>query len=211
MSAVARHTGWISPEEYLVGEHTSEVRHEYVNGHVYAMAGASDDHNRIVGNIHGELRERLRGKRCEPFMADMKVKIPPTFEDIYYYPDVIVVCDPADDAKYYRERPSVILEVLSPESERTDRREKAIVYRLIPGLEVYVLVEQDRMAATVLRRAEPGWQSEILAGAGAILKLENIGVSIPLERLYERTAVVGANRSTSARTGETLDQSLSKA
>lgn len=193
MSAVAQHADWISQEEYLAGERTSEVRHEYVDGHVYAMAGASDDHNRIAGNIHGELRERLRGKRWEPFMADMKVKIPPTFAEVFYYPDVIVVCDPADNAKYYRERPTFIFEVISPETERTDRREKAIAFRLIPTIEAYVLVEQDRMAATVLRKAERGWQSETLTGASAILKLDSIGVAIPLERLYERTAVAATN------------------
>ena len=86
------------------------------------MAGASDDHNRIAGNIFGELRERLRGKRCEPFMVDMKAKVPPTIAGAYYYPDVLVACDPTDNAKYFRERPAVIFEVISPETERIDRR-----------------------------------------------------------------------------------------
>src|SRR5438067_137815 len=74
--AVAQSQQLISVEDYLEGERHSEVRHEYVGGHVYAMAGASEDHNRVAGNIFGELRERLRGKRCEPFMVDMKLKIP---------------------------------------------------------------------------------------------------------------------------------------
>lgn len=195
MSAIAKPAGWISPEEYIEGERASEVRHEYVDGYVYAMAGASDDHNRIAGNIFSELRERLRGKRCEPFINDMKVKIPPSFADVFYYPDVLVTCDPTDSAKYYRERPCVIFEVISPDTERTDRREKAIAYRQIPTIEAYILVEQDRMAMTVLRRAEPGWQSEALEGPNAILKLPVIGVEIPLERIYERTVAAGASRS----------------
>ena len=87
MTAIPRAADWISPEEYLEGERLAEVRHEYVDGRVYAMAGASDDHNRIAGNIFAELRERLRGHRCEPFINDMKVKIPPAFADVYYYPD----------------------------------------------------------------------------------------------------------------------------
>ena len=195
MIAIAKSADWISPEDYLQGEHSAEVRHEYVDGHVYAMAGASDDHNRIAGNIFAELRERLRGHRCEPFINDMKVKIPPAFADVYYYPDVLVACDPTDNARYFRERPTVIIEVLSTETERTDRREKAIAYRQIATVEAYVLVEQERMAATLLRRAEPGWQSNVVEGSGSILKLPGIGVEIPLERIYERTTLAGARAS----------------
>ena len=192
MTAIPKTADWISPEEYLEGERSAEVRHEYVDGHVYAMAGASDDHNRIAGNIFAELRERLRGHRCEPFINDMKVKIPPAFADGYYYPDVLFACDPTDNARYFRERPTVIIEVLSPETERTDRREKAIAYRQIPTVEACVLVEQERMAGTILRRTEPGWPSDVIEAPGAILKLPGIGVEIPLERIYERTAVAGA-------------------
>src|SRR5207237_3865618 len=120
-------------------------------------AGASDDHNRSAGNIFAELRERLRGHRCEPFINDMKVKIPPAFADVYYYPDVLVACDPTDNARYFRERPTVLIEVLSTETERTDRREKALSYRQIPTPAGYVLVEPERMGATILRRTGPGW------------------------------------------------------
>jgi Uma2 family endonuclease len=185
---------WISPEEYLEGERLSEIRHEYVDGRVYAMAGASDDHNRITGNLFGELRERLRGGRCEAFINDMKVKIPPQFGDAYYYPDVLVTCDQSDDAKYFREKPSCIFEVLSPDTERTDRREKSLAYRQIPGIKTYVLFEQDRIAATVLRRAEIGWNSELIEGKNALLKLPEIGIEIPLERIYERTAVARSSK-----------------
>ena len=195
VTAIPKAADLISPDEYLEGERSAEVRHEYVDGRVYAMASASDDHNRIAGNIFAELRENLRGHRCEPFINDMKVKIPPAFADVYYYPDVLVACDPTDNARYFRERPTVIIEVLSPETERTDRREKAIAYRQIPTVEAYVLVEQERMAATILRRTEPGWQSDVIEGRGSILKLPGIGVEIPLERIYERTAVAGARAS----------------
>jgi Uma2 family endonuclease len=194
MTAVTKAAGWISPDEYLEGERVAEVRHEYVDGRVYAMAGASDDHNRITRNILTALDNALRGKPCEPFAMDMKVRIPPAFADVYYYPDVLVACDPADNAKYYRERPSVLFEVLSPETERTDRREKAIAYRQIPTLEAYVLVEQDRVAVTVLHRAEPGWRSEVLEGRKAVLRLPGLGVEIPLDRIYERTTVAGGAR-----------------
>jgi Uma2 family endonuclease len=145
MSAIAQKIGLISPEEYLEGELSSEVRHEYLDGYVYTRADASDDHSRVAGNILSELRERLRGK---------------------------------------------VFEVVSPQTERTDRREKAFAYREISTVQDYIIVEQDRVAMTVLHRAEEGWRSEALEGAEAILKLPVIGVEIPFSRIYERTALV---------------------
>jgi len=189
MSAIPKAAGLISPEEYIEGERLSEVRHEYVEGYVYAMAGASDDHNRIAGNIFNELSNRLRGGKCEAFINDMKVKIPPRFADVFFYPDVMVTCDPTDNAKYFRERPSIIFEVLSPDTERTDRREKAIAYRQIPSINAYVLIEQERMAATIFRSAEIGWDSATIEGPGALLTFPEIGIELPLERIYERTAI----------------------
>ena len=194
MSAIPKAADTISPDEYLEGERSADVRHEYVDGRAYAMAGASDDHNRITRNILTALDNALRGKLCEPFATDMMVKIPPAFAEAFYYPDVLVACDPTDSAKYYRERPSLIFEVLSPETERTDRREKAIAYRQIPTIEAYVLIEQDHVAVTVLRRAEPGWQSELLEGSDARLKLPGIGLEIRLDRIYERTTVARGAR-----------------
>jgi Uma2 family endonuclease len=177
----------VSVEEYLEGELHSQVRHEYVEGHVYAMAGASDDHNRIAGNIFSFLHAALRGKPCEPFINDMKAKI--QLASAFYYPDVLVACDPTDREKYYRERPVVIVEVLSPETRRTDEREKAIAYRLVSSVEVYVLVEQDRLRITALRRANNDWNREVIEGRTAAVKLECLGVEIPMERIYERTRV----------------------
>ena len=189
MSAVAKTADWIAPEDYLEGEKSSEIRHEYIDGAVYAMAGASDDHNRIVGNIFARLHDLLRGKRCEPFTNDMKVKIPPTIATAYYYPDVLVACDPSDNARYFRERPTVLFEVISPETERIDRREKFFAYWQIPTLSAYVIVEQERMALTVFRKLGSEWTSETVEGSRAVLKLPEIGADIPLERIYERTAV----------------------
>ncbi len=192
MTAITRPTERISPEDYLKGERQSEVRHEYVDGCVWAMAGASADHNRIVANLLAALHSTLRGEPCETFVNDMKVKIPPGFADAFYYPDVMIACDPADDAKYYRERPSVIFEVISPDTERTDRREKAIAYRQISAMEVYAPVEQDRMAVTVLRQADTGWESELLEGPNAVIALPGIGLELPLKQIFERTAAAGA-------------------
>lgn len=179
----------ISAQEYLEGERFSEVRHEYIGGRVYAMAGASDDHNRIALNIASELHQRLRGKRCEAFINDMKLKLAQF--DTFYYPDVLVLCDPTDKAKHFRERPTVVFEVLSPETERIDQNEKRQAYAAIDSLKAYVLVAQDRLEATLLRKTDEGaWTTEILRGRDAVLKLPEIGVEIPFERIYERTSLL---------------------
>src|SRR5438445_9615295 len=100
MTSVLTHADrLISAEHYLEGERLSEVRHEYVGGRVYAMAGASDDHNRIAINIVSQLVERLRGKRCEPFGAAMKLKMPGS--EAFYYPDALIACDRSDSATYF--------------------------------------------------------------------------------------------------------------
>jgi Uma2 family endonuclease len=195
MTAILKMSRRISPEEYLHDERSADIRHEYVNGQVYAMAGASDDHNRIAGNIFAALHSTLSNTRGEAFINDMKVKIPPTFADVFYYPDVIVACTPKDNAKYYRECPAVIFEVISPETERIDRRERVLSYRQIPTLRAYVMMEQDRMAATVLRRAKIGWESEALEGPEAVLRLGAIGFTIRLEAIYARTALASPKRS----------------
>lgn len=193
MTAIAELQQFIPVEEYLEMERCSEIRHEYVGGQVYAMAGASDDHNRIVTNICGELRERLRGKRCEPFMADMKLKMPAS--EAFYYPDVMVTCDPTDNAKYFRERPTVVFEVLSSDTERTDQREKRFAYSLVPSLKVYVIVAQDKQQLTVLRRRRTEhWKTEIVEGRNTALGLPELKLEIPLARIYERTTPGRATR-----------------
>src|SRR5882724_2491713 len=189
--AVGQSQHLISVEQYLEAERLSEIRHEYVGGKVYAMAGASDDHNRIAINILSELVERLRGKRCEPFGADMKLKMPGS--EAFYYPDALIACDPSDSATYFRERPTVVFEVLSPDTERTDQREKRFAYSLIPALKVYVIVAQDKSELTILRRGKRGqWVGEVVSELDSILKLPEVKVGIPLARIYERTRVTRA-------------------
>jgi Uma2 family endonuclease len=188
-SALAHRQQLMSVEEYLEEEKLSDVRHEYVDGYVYAMAGASDDHNRIAVNILSALHEQLRGKRCEPFMADMKFKIPGS--EVVYYPDVLVACEPSDNAKYFRERPTVVFEVTSPDTERTDQHEKRFAYALAPSLKVYVIVSQQRQDITVLRRGRSNsWRADVLDDQKSILKLPEIKADIPLARIYERTTLL---------------------
>lgn len=175
----------LSWQDYLVREAQSDVRHEFVNGEIYAMAGASRNHNRIALNVASELRIALEGKPCEPFMADMKLHIQHGQDEVGYYPDVIVSCDPEDNDRHFVENPRVIFEVLSRSTHRIDTREKLLAYQALPGLQVYVMLHQNQMRAIVHRRSNQWWP-EILEGENAILTLDEINVQIPLGRIYQR-------------------------
>ena len=170
-------------QDYLAAEQTSEVRHEFVSGDLYAMAGASEEHNFISGNIFAALRNHLRGKPCKVFIHDMKVHVFANLT-LFYYPDVMVVCDPEDKERLYKTRPRIIVEVVSSSTVNTDTREKLITFIQLPSLEEYVLVEQDSMTVTVHRRSK-NWLPDVLSGADAVLELASIGFSLPLREVYE--------------------------
>jgi Uma2 family endonuclease len=107
----------LSVAEYLTGELKSRDRHEYLGGVVYAMAGASEDHNLISLNLAFALRTHLRGGRCKVNMADVKVRLQISIEDVFYYPDVMVASDPRDTDPYFKRFPQVLIEVLSPQTD----------------------------------------------------------------------------------------------
>lgn len=140
----------VTEQEYLAGEHLAEIKHEFIDGEAYAMAGASADHNRISGNLYTELSMKLKGKVCEPFFADIKVKA----ETSFFYPDVMVVCEQhQDDSDYVKNAPKLIVEVLSKSTRVFDHSIKLTKYLKIPSLEYYVLIEQDFCEISVLSRA----------------------------------------------------------
>lgn len=188
MSSALAQEAFTSVEEYLEGEERSDVRHEYLAGAVVAMAGATDRHNIIALNIAASLHRQLRGQRCQAFIADMKLRLRVRDEEDFYYPDVMVACDPADSAPLYRERPTALIEVLSGATERVDRREKLWRYCEIPSLECCALVEQERMEITLLRRAS-GWKRELLREPGEMLTLDGTGCAITLAGIYERSGL----------------------
>jgi Uma2 family endonuclease len=173
----------LSLEAYIEGELHSEVKHEYLAGEVYAMAGAGAAHNLIAGNLFSALHRHLRGGPCRVFMSDMKLRIHHAREDYFYYPDVMVACRPNDTARYWREQPKLIVEVLSESTERVDTREKLFAYQTISDLEEYVVLAQDRREATVYRRAD-GWAATRLNG-DALLELASVGLSVELAEVYE--------------------------
>ena len=129
----------MTEEEYLKGELTREIKHEYIDGYVYAMSGASKNHDRIAGNVFLEFGNHLKKQTCEPFTSDMKVKVGTK----YFYPDVTVVCQDDLTSDYFTQSPTIIVEVLSKSSRRRDETLKRMAYQTIPTLKEYVLIEQD--------------------------------------------------------------------
>ncbi|MBP0008155.1 MULTISPECIES: Uma2 family endonuclease [unclassified Roseofilum] len=180
-------TAFISVPDYLEAEKISPIRHEYLGGQIFAMSGGSEAHNRIAINIVSLLNIRLRGSGCKTFMSDMKVNIPIARDtaDIFYYPDVMVTCDPQDTAKYHKTRPCLIVEVLSPSTESLDRREKWINYQSLPSLQEYVLVSQTEMKVEMYRRNTAGnWSLEILE-EGDRLELKSVGLTFTMTDIYD--------------------------
>src|SRR5437868_11662416 len=157
------------------------MRHEYVGGQAYAMAGASARHNRIALNIAGRLNDHLAGDECEAFMADMKIRVAP---DLFYYPDVVVTCDKPGGDPYFRTEPRLIIEVLSPTTERTDRHEKLAAYKNCPSVQEYALISQEGMMVELHRRLGDEWQMEIFTEAEEQFTFESIGLTMSLGDIY---------------------------
>jgi len=171
----------IGKEEYLQGELSSEVKHELIDGKIYAMTGASDNHNKISGNIFSEIKAALRTAQspCSTYISDMKVNVANQF----FYPDVMVVCDKSDnESNYYKKSPTLIIEVLSKSTKKTDRTLKRLAYQNIPSLEEYVLIEQINCEIEVFRKRN-AWQPDYYY-LGDRVPLESVGLTISVEDIY---------------------------
>jgi Uma2 family endonuclease len=175
----------VSVEDYLAGELISPIKHEYLGGVVYAMAGATNAHNLITTNTIVALGARLRGRRCRPFNSDTKIRIRLPAHVRFYYPDVSVVCRPNPQTNSFQDEPRVLVEVLSRRTRRIDEGEKKDAYLTIPTLDVYVLVEQESPAVVVFRRTEHGFVREVYQGLEAVLPLREIDIDLPLAEIYD--------------------------
>lgn len=187
--STARRIQPLSVEEYLKGEQDAACKHEYVEGDVFAMVGASNNHNRIATNATVSIGQQLRGKPCQVFNSDAKLRVQLSRGTRFYYPDVSVVCrpNPADDS--YQDHPVVIIEVISESTRRTDEFEKRDAYLTINSLCVYIRVEQSSIAVTVDRRTDTGFVREAYTGLDSVISLNEVGCSLPLAELYERVEV----------------------
>ena len=176
------YAGWISPEEYLATEHVAETKHEYLDGQVWAMAGAVDRHVTITTNLVAALRPLLRGGPCRLYSTDMRVY--PTAA-AYFYPDVMVCCDERDRAnRLAKQYPALIIEVLSIGTEGTDRGKKARAYRRNETLTEYVFVATDRQSVEVYRRESGFWVLRE-SGPEVVVALSSIGATLEIASIYE--------------------------
>lgn len=170
----------LSEQDYLAGEPDSNLKHEYIDGEVYAMAGASANHNLICINMVTALSVHLKGKPCRPFASDMKVKI----GSRYFYPDVLVDCAEYAGDDQFTETPTLIVEVLSKSTRRMDETTKRSSYSQIDSLQEYILIEQDIVDVEVVRRST-GWRSEHFF-MGDQLTLESVGLNLSVAEIYDR-------------------------
>ena len=179
---------FITPADYLGRERRSEVRSEYLNGRIYAMSGASREHNRITINLSAMLHSRLKGKPCEPFSGDLRVKVSPT--GLYTYPDVIVACGESlfeDEHVDTLLDPTVIIEVLSDSTEAYDRGEKFAHYRALESLTDYLLVAQDRPRIEhFVRQLDSRWLYSVTDRLDKQVEIATIDCVLPLAEVYER-------------------------
>lgn len=175
-------------QDYLAFERHSETKNEYVDGEVFAMTGASREHNLIAGNVFGEIRSQLKGRSCEVYANDMRVRT----EDaqLVSYPDVVVVCEEPrfhDDEFDTLANPTLIVEVLSPSTEGYDRGTKFVRYRSISSLAGYVLVAQSRpYVEQWVRDVGDRWLLMELGDLSQTLELPSIGCRLPLAEIYDR-------------------------
>lgn len=176
---------YVTPEAYLQMEEKSPIKHEYINGEIYAMAGASDAHVTISLNLAALLRSHVRGSGCRVYISDMKVRI--ETKNRFYYPDVIVTCDQKDqETTNYKRFPRLIVEVLSDSTEAFDRGDKFADYQILESLQEYVLVNTKRQRVECFRRGDNGlWILEFYTEEKPLFQLKSIDFENTFAALYE--------------------------
>jgi Uma2 family endonuclease len=180
-----------APEEYLEIERLAEARSEYLDGEMFAMAGASIEHNAVVANLLGELRQQLKRRPCQVFPSDLRLHVPAT--GLYTYSDAVVVCgEPRLEDEHLDTllNPTLIVEVLSPTSEAYDRGKKFEHYRSIESLAEYLLVAQDEpRIEQYLRQSDGRWLFTAVAGLNATMALPSIQCELSLAEVYDKVAL----------------------
>ena len=184
MSLPAYKEPLFGPAAYLDWEAEQSEKHEYLNGEVFNMAGASEAHVTIAGNVFVALRNHLRGGPCSVFISDMKLRVEQA--NAFFYPDVLVTCAEADRAhRLFKTAPCLLVEVLSPSTEHIDTREKLLAYRLLPSLREYLLLRQDRVQADLYQWSDEGrWQHHVLGQPDDALALRCLDAAVSLRDVY---------------------------
>lgn len=185
MTASTQSLDLLTPDQYLQMEENSSVKHEYTNGEIYAMAGASDPHVTIELNLAAELRRHVRGSGCRVFISDMKVRIQSPSR--FYYPDILVTCDDRDrNTPLYKEFPCLIVEVLFDSTEAFDRGDKFADYRQLSSLQEYVLISTHQPRIECFRRSPNGiWTLHPYEGEISSYRLDSLSFEGTFDQLYE--------------------------
>lgn len=183
-------TSSITEDDYLAAEAVASLKHELVSGQVYAIAGASERYNQIALNTAFHLRAATRGTSCKTLMADMRLR--QMQGTLYYYTDVMLVCDPQDDHPHHKQAPCFIAEVLSPATAATDVRQKWLSYQCLPSLRYYLLVDSERVWAQCHVRLSDGqWGSPVLQADDRLdVQCGDASLSLCLDDLYEDTGLL---------------------
>jgi Uma2 family endonuclease len=190
--SVRAKTTLLSEAEYLAFERASDVKHQYDAGEIFAMAGATERHNLIAGNVFASLHRQLRRHPYNVYPSDMRVKLPSL--SIYTYPDVTVVCGGAeleDETLDTLLNPTVVVEVLSPSTESYDRGRKSQGFRSLPSLREYLLIAQDAVhVEQYVRQPDGRWILSEEASLGGTIHLASIGCDLEVAEIYEKTDLV---------------------
>ncbi len=185
MAVAAR--SWFSFDEYVELEDSSGVKHEFLEGQVWAMSGGTLEHAGIASSVNALLVSHLKDRPCRVFSSDLRIRV--TATGLGTYPDVSVICGKpeldADDKKGHSAvNPTVLVEVLSPSTETYDRGEKLAHYKQIPSLKEVLFVAHDRREVEVVRREPDGSWSRHVAGAGSAATLVSVECSLPVDEIY---------------------------
>jgi Uma2 family endonuclease len=185
-----QHEHWVSIEEYHDIERNSDIKYEYSNGRIYAMAGGTFAHSSIALNLGAALKAHLRGKVCQVANSDMHV-LPLGDENPTYYPDITVTCNPEDyqDESTAIRSPRLIIEVLSPSTAARDRGEKMRVYKACPSIEEYVMINTRRQEVEIYHRESANEWKNVLYTAEQAVTLASVGLTIPVSEIYTDTRV----------------------
>ncbi|MET0650437.1 MAG: Uma2 family endonuclease [Pyrinomonadaceae bacterium] len=179
---------YLTPEEYLAIERKAEYKNEYLDGEVFAMTGASRRHNLISVNLSAEIHQQLRGRPCESYASDMRVRIPS--RRMYTYPDIVIVCDEPQFEDDYLDtllNPTVIIEVLSESTERYDRFKKFGFYRTIESLAEYILVAQYEYRIEQYTKQPDGrWMLSEHRSLEDVVELASVQCTLTLREVYEK-------------------------
>jgi Uma2 family endonuclease len=174
----------LSAEDYLQGEESAQIKHEYLDGEVWAMVGASDAHVSIAMNLAFLLKQTLKDTPCRAYISDMKVNVAKA--NAFFYPDVLVTCEAKDrDNRLFKQHPLFIAEVLSPSTEAFDRGAKFAAYRQLDSLQHYWLIDSQSQAIDCFERTEQGWLLHGFSNTGDCMPLAGLNITLDLNAIYE--------------------------